>query len=545
MLDPRERTVLLEALRPPEGAELDAAIGTTFSLDLSALLTAPLAFTVFDQEGADGRLTADPLVLLESLRQFAERITIFCQAGRIAVPKQHRPLFGYLERSVVEVAAPREGGVFHPKVWLLRFRAAEGEALYRFLCLSRNLTFDSSWDTVLVLDGRLEAERKNAFNANHPLGDFIRDLPSMAVRPVADDVRSRVAQMQDEVRRVRFTAPPWADELQFRPLGIRGYQKWPFPENERPMMVVSPFVSAGALKRLAEGRKGCVLVSRDVALEGVPPEVLARFDRVCFLSDDTEPEEVAEESADDGDAAGEETLRGLHAKLYVMDDGWHARLWTGSANATEAAFARNVEFLVELAGVKSDCGIAAALGAGDPSLEHLLVPFEPGDDGAPASEEERLRAVAEKVRAALATAPLTLRAQRADDEKESYQLELVTNEAARHVVPEGCAVRCRPIALGEGRWVSMRGAGKVLAQFEKVSWQAVGPFVAFEVTAGFGNGLGEDRGSCSRCRWRADLPTGMKDFWRRCSLIASRYCVSCCCSWPKGARSSRRFKPRS
>ena len=47
--------------------------------------------------------------------------------------------------------------------------------------------------------------------------------------------------------------------------------------------------------------------------------------------------------------------RDLHAKLYVADDGWNAHLWTGSANATDAAFGENenVEFLVQLTGKKA------------------------------------------------------------------------------------------------------------------------------------------------------------------------------------------------
>ena len=39
MLDPRERSVLLETLRPPDGYRMDSVVGTTFSLDLLALLT--------------------------------------------------------------------------------------------------------------------------------------------------------------------------------------------------------------------------------------------------------------------------------------------------------------------------------------------------------------------------------------------------------------------------------------------------------------------------------------------------------------------------
>ncbi len=49
MLDPEERLLLLDALRPPEDYRLSFAIGTTYSLDLLALLTAPLGFTLFER----------------------------------------------------------------------------------------------------------------------------------------------------------------------------------------------------------------------------------------------------------------------------------------------------------------------------------------------------------------------------------------------------------------------------------------------------------------------------------------------------------------
>ena len=45
---------------------------TTFSLDLLALLTAPLAFTFFDWQDAEGRPNQDPLALLEALRRYAD-----------------------------------------------------------------------------------------------------------------------------------------------------------------------------------------------------------------------------------------------------------------------------------------------------------------------------------------------------------------------------------------------------------------------------------------------------------------------------------------
>ena len=148
MLEPESRRLLLDALRPPVGYELDRAVGTTFTLDLISLLAAPLGFAMFDRESADGRLVCDPMALLQSVRRYADRIDIFCQAGKIAVPPQHRALLTYLESSVHEVRPRRHpDAIFHPKVWAIRYRRtgeppqAEGHVIYRILCLSRNLTF--------------------------------------------------------------------------------------------------------------------------------------------------------------------------------------------------------------------------------------------------------------------------------------------------------------------------------------------------------------------------------------------------------------------
>ena len=87
MLGTHERTLLLDNLRPPAGYRLRRAVGTSFTLDLMALLTAPLAFTFFDAHDDDGAPVADPVALLEALRRHAEKVTLFCQAGAISVPK--------------------------------------------------------------------------------------------------------------------------------------------------------------------------------------------------------------------------------------------------------------------------------------------------------------------------------------------------------------------------------------------------------------------------------------------------------------------------
>ena len=339
MLDPQSRRLFLESLSPPDGYALDCAIGTTFSLDLLALLSVPLAFTFSDWEDSEGQPTDDNLALLESIKRHAGRISIFCQAGQISVPKKDQRLFAYLEKSVFEVTAKKKFGVFHPKIWLLRFTSNQDPVVrYRFICLSRNLTYDRSWDTVLVMDGVLQ-ERKNAYKVNHPLGDFIRSLPELTAltgRSVPEDVQQRIDTVQDEVRKVLFELPSMMDgknrfvsfdEYRFWPIGLNSRPEWPFDGTDdemahRRMLIISPFLKDAFLKRVIKKRKNCILVSRTDEAIQVPKSTCDLFGAVYTLSSDALPEDLDIESDE------ESTLSGLHAKLFLMDDGYTARLWT-------------------------------------------------------------------------------------------------------------------------------------------------------------------------------------------------------------------------
>lgn len=274
MLDPNTRLIYLEELQPPEGYTLDRAIVTTYSLDLLALLMAPLSMAL-QQCGSQEEVLKDPITVLEALRMTAGRVTVFCQQGRISVPKKDTLLYKHLEQAVVEVQPPRGEGVFHPKAWLLRFTSDAEPVFYRFLCLSRNLTFDRSWDTVLSLEGQL-TKRKNAYGRNRPLGDFFAALPSLAVRPLSRTVREHVAMMADEVRRVRFEPPEgfYPGDIAFVPLGIGGHRKPPTFEEHRKLLVVSPFLSDEAVLSLVDSDRHNILVSRQESLDGLSDETI-------------------------------------------------------------------------------------------------------------------------------------------------------------------------------------------------------------------------------------------------------------------------------
>ena len=57
-------------------------MGTTYSLDLTALLLAPLSFALFDESASDDVTSVDPIRLLEAVRAYAT-IGEMCDALRV------------------------------------------------------------------------------------------------------------------------------------------------------------------------------------------------------------------------------------------------------------------------------------------------------------------------------------------------------------------------------------------------------------------------------------------------------------------------------
>src|SRR5882762_1291371 len=313
MLRPDERSHLMQLLRPPAGYKFSLAVGTTFSLDLISALMLPLSFAFFDLEKSDGELVADPLALLEALRRYRDRFTIFCQSGQIRLPPKYPPLLTFLEPCIYDVEPPDKEGIFHPKVWALRFGAEDGSVRYRVLCLSRNLTFDRCWDTVVALDGEL-TDRSNAIAINHPLGDLVAALPNLARRPLPAKRRQGVEKIADELRRVRFTWPEGFDENQCRfwVAGLEGRTVAPFGDRREKALIVSPFISDSVVRDFLDHTEETHLVSRPECLQEVPQKTLQRCESVRFLAP-----ELAVESDDDAPSEKDEVLDGLHAKLFV------------------------------------------------------------------------------------------------------------------------------------------------------------------------------------------------------------------------------------
>ncbi len=82
MLKPSERTLYTEVLVPPDGYRLDFAVATSYSMDLTTLLSVPLHLVLHSAE--DYRdLMRDPVALYESVQRAASRVMVFTQRGSI------------------------------------------------------------------------------------------------------------------------------------------------------------------------------------------------------------------------------------------------------------------------------------------------------------------------------------------------------------------------------------------------------------------------------------------------------------------------------
>lgn len=381
MLEPDTSVLLTDALRPPPGHEVDVAITTTYSLNLTAMLIAPMTFAFAAMDDATGVDDRDPAQLLDAVQRFMGRTTVFCQAAGIHVPASHSRIHTFLEGSLHEVEPPGQNALFHPKLWAIRYRRPhDGELFHRVVVGSRNLTLDSSWDTALVLDEGPDGSIDAA-----PAGAAVEAAVGMVLDPLAEDRRDAILDLARTLRDVRLEAPEPFTGGRLLPLGLDDAPApWPFPDRPRKVLAVSPFLSADTLTTIRASAGEATLLTRATAADLIGGSALRSWD-VNVL--DSAVDGTAEDASEVEDATGAGPawsalldLTGLHAKTVVIDraDGT-SEVITGSANLTSQAWSKNVEFDAALVGPTRLCGVDAVLGDGGKSigLRTIMEPYTP------------------------------------------------------------------------------------------------------------------------------------------------------------------------
>lgn len=475
MLAPETRVLLTDGLRPPDGFRVDVAVATSYSLDLTALLLAPLSFALVDQVNEGHLGSVDPIRLLEAVRRHSEHTMVFCQAGAIAVPSSYRSILTFVEESVQEVMPPTEGRVFHPKVWALRFVDQSGQQRHRFVCLSRNLTFDRSWDTVLRLDE--DPDVQDAVDCT-PVSDFLEALPGLAIRKLADERLEQIRSLAESFRSVTLAPPAPFTSVELLPLGL-GEPEWPFPASADRLLALSPFLDKTSVSRVSAITSDRVLVSRSealdrigaTALDGWHTQTLQRLVEVEVGDDVASAPPALDEWARDRE--------GLHAKTFVLDRGTQALVITGSANLTGAAWNGNVEFAAVMEGPIKELGVAAVLdgSAEAPGLARMLEDYRPESAEGVSDAAQETSWTLELFHQRLASSLPELHVDHLDDERVGLRLSLHVDgdwPGETVVWPVSLPRDTHGAALGDG------------ATWSPISRRNVTPFLAVETSAGEG-----------------------------------------------------------
>jgi len=415
MLNPNNRSLYTSALTPPAGMVFDEAIATTFSLDPYFLLEAPVYLALM---ASDARTDLDPLTILQAVRTYAKKISVYVQKGRILVPQLARPnpMFSFLEEMIVEVAAPKDG-VFHPKVWAIRFiNPVDQAAMFRLVILTRNMTRDQSWDISLQLEGVIDGRKIK--QVNKPLGYFFKQLPDLVTGQLVPEKAAQAQLFSEQLLRVDWELPEGFDEISFFLPGSKKY-KWIPPLKSTKMAIISPFCSDEALKLLVSlSQKAVALISRPEALEGLKPETRQLFESCQTLAEASMPEST------DADLPQSAYLaRGLHAKLYLFETKHNTEqvhIVMGSANATDAALkaVKNVEILVGLSGKKHRVGGVDDL-LGKDGLGEYLIAFKTEEQDVADLEKQRAEKQVEDARMQISQISLTIKCEHTEHDYES------------------------------------------------------------------------------------------------------------------------------
>lgn len=462
MLSPEERAVLRVQLKPEPGDHLEIAVATTFTLDLTAALVAPLSFASFDIASAE-----DPIAVLEAVRSVAERLTVFAQIGQVRVPSTASDLMSFLEPMIYEVTAPRPGYLFHPKIWVLRY-AGPGGVSYRLLCGSRNLTGDISWDAMVRLDGVAEGARSR--RENRPLADLVAALPALSNRALPPERQNQILELAGELRTIVWQLPQDVTSLAFHGFGLQRHRTPAIVEamKGRRILIVSPFLDDHALAGITEGAE-VVVVSRAEELERLSPGTLDGvtcriLNPLAGLAD---PDEAVETAAG---TDGPGILGGLHAKVYVVERASQAHLFIGSANATSAGlFDGNVEFLVQMSGGTRSLGIDAFIGP-DAGFAGMLEAYEP-TGGATEPLEATIGRELEKLLRRVAAAHFVATVDRRNDAYDE------TVEASKLIeLEEGTRLTVGLLTL-QGRVSELRTGAPASVVFSDIALADVTPFV--------------------------------------------------------------------
>lgn len=354
-----------EMLTPPEGYVLDKAVGTTYSLDLESL--AAVAICLGLTKDTDSKLMHNPISMLNALQKVSDKMLIFCEAGQIKMPVKASALSLLLDKMVVPVALPKDRRLngypaFHPKTWTLSFVNGQREHKYRFIVMSRNLTFDRSWDISFAMESSTKVQQKEK---TQPIRDFLAYLRAKVhnTSQNAGKKRNLLKCMLEELQDISFAldSREFGEDFEVLPMGIgaNAYdmtddilfcdEKYSADYTFHELVIMSPFLTGSIIESFnvkERGLTGCkrTLLTRRSELDKLKAYQTDNF-RIYSLKDELiDGENYC--SGDDDDKT--KSQQDIHAKIYLRRKDANTDLYFGSMNASYAALHKNVEMMVRL-----------------------------------------------------------------------------------------------------------------------------------------------------------------------------------------------------
>ena len=350
-----------DMLLPPPGYRLNMAVGTTYSLDLETLTAINIALGI--QQDVDNKLmNKNPIILLKSLQSVIDKVVIFCEDGQIKFPAKKNKLALILEKMIVPIALPRNNNskyypAFHSKTWTIEYVSKDGDKIYKFIVLSRNMTFDRSWDVAFSITG---APADYEEEKSRPISDFLSFLKTNIKKESCNYANKTklLNTLKKNIIHTHFCLDSSDfNDFSILPLGIGSkscnVKKSPlFNESFDDMVIMSPFLSETTIQKLNNPNNSFsqrALFTRKSELSKLTSNVFSSFN-VYTLRDEIIDGENGLSEDDDRDDRLDSEIRqqDIHAKIIMRCKGHKTYLYLGSANATEAAFNSNVELGVKL-----------------------------------------------------------------------------------------------------------------------------------------------------------------------------------------------------
>jgi hypothetical protein len=364
MLKPTaDRLDYSKMLAPPSGYETVFAVGTTYSLDLDALIGISIALGL--SESIDSGLKENPIYLLEALQKTANKVLVFCEGGQIKAPTNAHALHILLEQMVFEIVLKNKKS-FHPKFWLVKYENVQGEALFRCVVLSRNLTFDRSWDVAVCIEGRVKADGrlKNGYDQSRPISDFLQSLLKLAKRNEINlEKRKSLLRLADEILDVKFQLDDKQfSDFTFCPIGIDGYDSHSTElfNSYHELFVISPFLSDSTIydfnKQALSNPNKNTLITRRSELSKLKSASVTHFD-MYVMKDLIVSGEDAISDGDMDEVSATTQNQDIHAKVYLKTKYSDSELFLGSLNASHSACYGNIEFLLKLYGKRRNLNV--------------------------------------------------------------------------------------------------------------------------------------------------------------------------------------------